>query len=129
MSLLERALLAIAILEIPLQIDKYFMYQPDDAKFGAIGGFNVSLATLCLVPLYSMWIVKAVTNPIRSRDERGFVWGGVLPIYVLMIGVSACYALDPMLTLFDLWNVIQAYMLYVYLANRIQARPILSLYC
>ena len=124
---MSAALLAVAISEIPLQIDKYFLYQEQDARFGAVAGINVSIATFCLIALYAMWILKSVANPIRRSSGR-LVYGGVLPLYVLMIAASALYAINPLLTICDVSVVLQAYMFYFYIANRVGGRTISNSY-
>ncbi len=119
MSWLERALLAIAISEIPLQIDKYVWFQPEHAQYGAVAGLNVSIATFCLIALYALWIIKSVAHPV-GRNAGRLVFGGALPLYVFTVCVSALYAINPLLSLFDLGIVLQAYMLYFYITNRLE---------
>ena len=65
----EKVLLGVGILEIPLQIDKYFMFHERDANLGAVGGINVSVTTLCLIALYLLWTCLLYTSP-SPRDRQ-----------------------------------------------------------
>ena len=44
----RRVLLGIVVVELPLQIDKYFFHDIDQALTGALSGFIVSISTFCL---------------------------------------------------------------------------------
>lgn len=119
MTWLERIILAIAITEIPLQVDKYYFYQPEHAQYGALGGINFSVATICLIALYALWVVKGVADPVR-RDTKRLVWGGPLPLYLLALGASSLYAQNSLLSLSEFVVAFQAYMFYFYVANRLK---------
>src|SRR4051794_25868523 len=40
---LRRLLLAVALLDVPLQIDTHFGFRDELARYGALGGWNVSI--------------------------------------------------------------------------------------
>ncbi|MGD9856828.1 MAG: O-antigen ligase family protein [Planctomycetaceae bacterium] len=120
MSVFQRLVLAIAILEIPLQIDTYLLYHENDAEFGAIGGINLSLTTVALALLYAMWLVEAALQ-LQPRNRR-VIWGVPQLIYIGIAGLSAVAAENWMLTLFEVTLLAQAYLLFFYLANRMESR-------
>src|SRR5687768_17150804 len=62
----RRILLAIALIDIPLQIDQNFAYRDDAAELGGAGGFNVSLTTIALAGLYAAWLVDRLVSRYRS---------------------------------------------------------------
>lgn len=119
-TIFQRVMVAVAILEIPLQIDTYLFYQQDNAEFGAIGGFNISLMTIALFVLYGAWMVEAASRPEPS--SRRIIWGVPLFLYVVIVALSSVAAQDGMLTLFELSLIAQAWLLFFYLANRIESR-------
>ncbi len=121
-SLFQRIVLAIAILEIPLQIDRYFLYHEEDAQFGALGGLNVSLLTIGLVLLYGMWLVEAALCPKTERERKRTIWGLPLLAYIAIAALSAVAAQKWMLTFFEVAMLVQAYLLFFYIANRMQTR-------
>ncbi len=123
-TIVQRIVLAIAILEIPLQIDTYLLYHESDAELGAIGGVNVSLMTIALVLLYAMWLVEAALRP-QPRSQR-VLWGIPLLTYIAIVGLSAVAAENRMLTFFEVTLLTQAYLLFFYLANRIRTRSDLT---
>lgn len=118
LSIVERLTLLVGITEIPLQVDKYFMWHDADAAMGAVGGFNVSLTTLALVALYLIWIFDRSLK--RPRLLLPPLIGIPMVVYVATVMLSVLSASVPMLAYFDLWNVLQAYLLFFYIANRVQ---------
>lgn len=114
----ERAALGIGIFEIPIQFDKYVMFHQRDADLGALGGFNLSVTSVCLVYLYAFWLMGAA---IHRRDKQGELYWGIPQIfYILTISLSVLSATVPLLAIFDLFLTAQAYALFFYLANRIK---------
>jgi hypothetical protein len=53
---LRRILLAIVLLDIPFQWDKYLGYREELDQMAALGGWGVSLTTVALVGLYAIWM-------------------------------------------------------------------------
>lgn len=120
LSGLERVCLMVGIVEIPLQMDKYFMFHEHDASLGAVAGFNVSITTLAIAALYWVWLTKSTTTRCNIWDRFNF--GGPMLFYLTTVGVSVFSATLPILSLFDLFLLTQAYLLFIYLANRIRFR-------
>ncbi len=118
MSWHERAALGLGIFEIPIQLDKYFMFHQRDADLGAVGGFNVSITTICLVYLYAFWFSAAAIH--RQDRQREFFFGFPQIFYILTVVLSIFAASVPLLAMFDLFLLVQAYALFFYLANRLR---------
>ena len=53
-----RLLLAIVILDIPLQLGTHLYYQEKDAAVGALGGLSISATTVALAGLYVSWFIR-----------------------------------------------------------------------
>lgn len=118
----ERILLGIGVFEIPLQIDKYFMFHETDAALGAVGGFNVSVLSMCLAGLYLLWVLR-YADPTYRRDPRDkMVLGVPMLIYLGVVGLSVTVAGLKLLALFDLFLLGQSFLLFFYVANRVRHR-------
>ncbi|MEZ6091534.1 MAG: O-antigen ligase family protein [Pirellulaceae bacterium] len=120
MTWLERVLLGIAIFEIPLEIDKYFLYDDHAASWGAVGGINISVTLLCMIALYGIWFSGAAVR--RSLKIREVTFGLPMVFYLGAIALSVLPATKSMLVLFEWWLVGQAFMIFFYIANRIRTR-------
>ncbi|MEM9646824.1 MAG: hypothetical protein AAF989_17670, partial [Planctomycetota bacterium] len=116
----EKSLLAIGIFEVPLQLDKYFGMRDVDAELGAVAGLNLSVTTLSFLGLYAIWFCSR--SFLRGRSRSAVTLGIPMLGYLGLIGVSFMAADDRFLSLCDWVNVLQAYLLFFYLANRIQDR-------
>jgi O-antigen ligase len=114
---LERVLLLSGLVEIPLGVDKYLLYQEEHAALGAIGGFILSITLLCLIGLYVIWFIgrsKRVLAPQRP------IFGIPLAIYICSVAISIFSAENRSLALCELFLLTQSYALFFYLANRIR---------
>ena len=94
------------------------MFHQRDAELGAVGGFNVSITSACLVYLYLVWIFDVATH--RRQHTVRYVFGIPLIVYILSVALSVFVAAVPMLAMFDIFLLLQAYALFFYLANRIR---------
>lgn len=112
----EKAALALGIYEIPLQFDKYFFFREEDAVLGSIGGVNFSITTLSLIFLYFSWFASSAV--LREPRRWPLVFGVPMLAYMAANALSLLVAGSPTLTLFDLSLLLQAYLLFFYLANR-----------
>ena len=118
LSLVERGALALAIFEIPLQVDKYFGRQDVHGELGAVAGLNVSITLIALVFLYVIWFA---TGTLRTASNvKRWMIGTPMIIYISLIGLSVVTAEVQFLAICDLFLVLQAYMLFFYVANRIE---------
>ena len=121
MSLFERILLGVIILEIPVQIDTYLMFQEKWADFGAIGGINVSLSTFCLGLLYLTWLVDS--SAVAGNQSRHRLYFSIpLTVYMGLATVSFFVAENRHLALNSIALLGQAYLCYVYVSNRVKTR-------
>ncbi|MCU0718688.1 MAG: O-antigen ligase family protein [Pirellula sp.] len=117
---IERGALLLGIAEIPLQIDKYIGYREADAALGAVAGLNVSSTTLALVILYGIWLLDFGTH--RPRLSMRPLFGIPMLVYLASVLLSSLSAPVKFLTLCDCFLLMQAYLLFFYLANRLQTR-------
>ncbi|HBE69327.1 MAG TPA: hypothetical protein DDW52_14365 [Planctomycetaceae bacterium] len=125
LSTVERCALALGVFEIPLQLDKYFFFRKEDSMLGALGGFNVSLTTISLILLYAVWagnllVTKGVHRSLAGgRGRLGFVLGVPMLAYLAANFISVWIAPVRILSMFDCFLLMQAYLLFIYVANRI----------
>ena len=114
----ERAALGLGIFEIPIQLDKYFMFHQHDAELGAVGGFNVSITSICLAYLYAVWFAGCAVH--RQNRQQKFLFGIPQIFYLATVAISIFAASVPLLAMFDLFLLMQAYAMFFYLANRLK---------
>ena len=112
----RRVLLGIVIIELPLQVDKYFFHDIDLALTGALSGFIVSISTFCLILLYAQWLPKLV---IESRPLRG---NFALAIYTAIVAASTIWALRPSLALYETFLLGQSFLLFIYIINTVSKK-------
>ena len=117
----EKGLLGVGILEIPLQLDKYFMFHERDADLGAVAGINVSVTTLSLIALYLLWIIWPSREGGKVRGNIDF--GLPMVFYIGIVVLSVFAAQVKMLSVFDVALLTQSYALFFYIANRVRTRP------
>ena len=116
----ERFALALGIFEIPLQIDKYLMFHENDANQGAVAGINISITSMALAFLYLSWLSRLSQQRLARLAQP--IIGVPMIIYLATILFSTLSAQLPLLSIFDFILVLQAYLLFFYLANRIRTR-------
>ncbi len=109
----RRFLLGIVVIEIPLQVDKYFYHNLDEAEFGALSGFNISLTTICLVLLYVQWLPRLLveSRPIRTNMA--------LTAYLLLVALSTTWAMSPHLAIYESFLLLQSFLLFIYVVNTV----------
>lgn len=117
----RKIFLAVALLDIPLQIDQNFAYRDAAAELGAAAGFNVSLTTFALAGLYGAWLIDRLVN--RHRSPRVPI-GLVLPLipYVGVATLSVVVARDVGLYARGLALLVQMFLLHVYLVGTVRTR-------
>ena len=110
---LRRILLAVVLLELPVQVDVYLNYRDEIAAYNGIGGFNVSLTTALMCALYVLWALDLFSR--RTHIERARVWALTpMLLYLGAVGLSALVAYDQQLALYDFNLLSQAMLLAVY---------------
>jgi O-antigen ligase len=117
----RKVLLAVALLDIPLQFGTHLFYREEDAASGALGGLSISSTTIALAGLYLSWFFTSLAN--RSRKKR-FPLDISLPLvfYLAFSALSVIAAQDVSLTLYELFLLLQLYLVYVYVANNVRQR-------
>ena len=117
----QRVLLAVVILDIPLQFGTHLFYREDDAALGALGGLSISATTLALAGLYLSWLIRAFAN--RNQVPRAGVnvnWP--LVVYFAITLLSVFVAQDVSLSLFEVCLLLEACLVYFYMAGNVRTR-------
>lgn len=112
---LRRLLLAIVVLEIPIQFDIYLGYDSAEAALTTISGYNVSLTTVALVGLYWLWALDRATA--RRTDAPRVPRLAPHFVYVGVVVASLLWAMDPELAAFEITILLQSLAVLVYLVK------------
>lgn len=123
LTVVERLVLAVGVIEIPLGVDKYLGYAEEHAKWGAVGGFPVSLTFFSLIFLYAIWAIKISR---REIPDQKILFGFPQIVFLSTILLSVLAAQVRMLVWCELFLLLQAYALFFYVANRINTENDLS---
>ncbi len=115
-SIWTYGLLAAILIEIPLQLDSYYLYDQTDARFGAISGFNLSLTTVCLILLYAQWLPRLVVESQSIRVSKP------LAVYLAIVASSILWTGDKSRTVFEAFLLFQAFLIFVYLVNNLKTK-------
>jgi O-antigen ligase len=116
-----RILLAIVILDIPFQFSTHLFYREVDAARGALGGLSISATTIALAGLYVSWFIRSQAN--RSSDARpSFHINLPLLVYLAITAISVAVAQDVSLSLFEVFLLVEACLVYFYVANNVRTR-------
>lgn len=119
--IVRRALLAIVLLNISLQIQKHVFLRADASDLGSLGGLQVSLTNVALAWLYLMWLVEAALRPSKGRPVSvGASWrSGIIVLAALLVALYAAsmiVASDPELAAFEVAFMAELLLLLVYIA-------------
>jgi O-antigen ligase len=117
-DLVQKILLAIVVLDIPLQIGTHFYYREDDAAVGALGGLGISVTTFALGGLYLSWCIRALVGRDNERRPR-MHFSVPLASYLVIAALSTLLAQDSTLAWFELFLFFESYLVYLYVANEI----------
>src|SRR5690242_9832358 len=117
----RRVLLAVVIFDIPLQFGTHLFYREDDAALGALGGLSVSATTLALAGLYLSWLVRAFASR-NPAPKTGVYVNWPLVAYFGITLLSVFVAQDVGLSLFEVCLLIEACMVYFYIAGNARTR-------
>jgi putative inorganic carbon (HCO3(-)) transporter len=116
----RKVLLAVLLLDIPLQLDQNFSYLDDAEEFGAIGGFSFSVTTLALVGLYAGWLVDRLVR----RDRSSSVLSGLVQpfgVYLFVVTLSLIAARHVGLYSRGLFLLVQMFLVYLYLVGNVRS--------
>lgn len=117
---LRRLLLAIIVLDIPLQLDTHLFYRAEVADLGGIPGLGITATTVSLIALYVLWFGELTT---RSTHRSRLMFRACLPpaLYLLFALLSMVAARDVLLSLFEIVLLFHMFLLYVYLVAFIRS--------
>ncbi len=114
----RRWLLAVMILDIPLECGTHLGFRPDAALLGAIEGFDLSITSLALGGLWVGWIFST-----RAKNEKLRIsvhWPIVA--YTLVAAASWFVATDGTLSLFQVFLLAQMLLFYIYVSSNVHSR-------
>lgn len=114
-----KILLAVVILDTPLEIGTHFFYREQDAAMGAYGGLSISATTLALFGLYLSWFFRRLAAK-RTDLQPAVQFNAALLLYVAITALSVVVASDVSLSLFEVYLVVEAYLVYLYVANNVR---------
>src|SRR5690349_11773436 len=116
-----RILLAVVILDIPLEFGTHLYYREKQAAMGALGGLSISVTTIALAGLYLSWFIRAHAD---RRAERGPSFDINLPLlfYFAITALSMAVAQDVSLSFFEVALLLEACLVYFYVANNVRTR-------
>ena len=118
---LRRWLLAVAILDTPLELDKYLGYDDLLGDAGSVAGLGISLTTICLIALYVLWLINYVFN----HDESYQNWEAParpLTLYLCFVLLSVLVAQEVSFAGFELFMLVQMFLLHVYIIGNVQRK-------
>lgn len=114
----KRALIAVIVLEIPLQLDIFLNQDP--LALTDINGFNVSLSTVALAALYLLW---AAERAATRTGDRGLLRAVVPAIaYFAVCAATLLVAGDPLLSIYEINILGQALLLLIYVVHWARSR-------
>ncbi len=97
---LRRLLLAVVLIEIPIQLDMSLSIREDVEAFSGIGGFNISLTTGVLAALYVMWGFDLFRG--RAHIDKSRIWASTpMLLYLGAVLLSSLVAYDQKLALYE----------------------------
>src|ERR1700739_482055 len=117
----QKILLAVVVLDIPIEFGTYLFYRPIEASLGALKGLSISATTIALAGLYASWFLRAVGK--RTYGVRSTLYVNLALVCYLSITIlSALVAQDKALSFFDIYLLFEACLIYFYVANNIRTR-------
>jgi O-antigen ligase len=117
----RRVLLGLALLDIPLQWDRYFGYRDDIDALAALAGWGVSLTTFAVAGLYATWIAQLLVSPGTAPRPR--LAPAALPAaFLALLIASVAVAQDRVVAGFQITMYTQVLLLFVYIASTLRIR-------
>ncbi len=117
----QKVLLGIVILDVPLQLGTHLFYREADASSGALGGLSISVTTIALLALYASWFLRRLERrgqKARSSPQRNWA----LLCYLGLSALSLFVARDARLSAFELFFLLQMYLVFRYVAHFVRTR-------
>ncbi len=121
----KRAMLGLAVLEIPIALDVYVGHDVTLAEWATPSGFNVSILSLALAVLYVIWVIEIAT---RRTVVRLSIARRLVPAfsYFSVVALSMIVAGDVTLSLYELTILGQAVLLFIYVVFNANSRADVS---
>jgi len=116
-----RILLAIVILDIPFQFGTHLFYREEDAAVGALGGLSISATTIALAGLYLSWFIRSQAKRTPQARLSGNINVPLL-LYLAITAISVAVAQDVSLSLFEVFLLLEACLVYFYVASNVRTR-------
>ncbi len=123
---LHRLLLAIIILDIPFQLDIHLARGGAIVEMGdlfALQGFILSVTTVSLVILYTLWLAELLSKRQAETGSRG--WNSVtlfLTAYLASTILSVGVARNVQLSIYELVLLFEMFLLYIYVVATVNTR-------
>jgi hypothetical protein len=117
----QKVLLGIVVLDVPLQLGTHVFYREVDASSGALGGLSISVTTIALLALYASWFLRRLERrgqKARSSPQRNWA----LLCYLGLTALSVFVARDARLSAFELFFLLQMYLVFRYVAHFVRTR-------
>jgi putative inorganic carbon (hco3(-)) transporter len=118
---LRRCLLAAVLFDIPLSLDVHLAYRADAASLGAVGGLSISVTTFALFGLYGLWLMELFAKA-RLASRPCLKVSVPFFAYVCVVALSVVMAPDVELAGFQLILMIQAFLLFLYIASTVRTQ-------
>jgi len=118
-SRVQRVLLGVVVLDIPIQLGTSLFLRPDQAALGALKGLSISATTLAVAGLYASWFMRAVAKR-TPQPHASLHFNLPLLFYLAMTALSVSVAQDAVLSSFEVFLLIEACLIYFYVANAVQ---------
>lgn len=120
----QRVLLAIAVLNISMRVEKHLFLREDAANLGSLGGLQISLTNIALAGLYVAWLIRVAIRPRSFAPHQRSLSKVTLPAALLLLfyAVSLLVAGDVALGVFQVWSVLVLFLLYLYVAETATSR-------
>ena len=117
----QKFLFAVVVLDIPIELGTYLFYQPVQSALGALKGLSISATTIALAGLYTSWFIRTLAN--RTPRVRPRLHMNLALVFFLGITVLSLFvAQDKALSLFDIYLLFEACLIYFYVANNVRTR-------
>lgn len=120
-DLVPKILLAVVILDIPFEFGTHLYYRERDAALGALGGLSISATTLALAGLYLSWFLRSHATK-TSYPSPSLHINLPLLLYLAITAISVAVAQDVSLSLFEVALLLEACLVYFYVANNVRTR-------
>jgi len=118
----RKIFLALIIFDIPFQLDTHLGYREEVEALGALAGWNLSITTIALIVLYSLWIFDIL---LKQSEAKKFCFTRLsipLTVYMIFCFLSTFVAQDIQLSLFKNFLLLQQFLLFIYIVGTVRSR-------